>query len=50
MAQFRSEHKLEKLNTGDKQEKKSSLLRVEFGKRRSKRRKGWAKHSANNKA
>lgn len=43
MAQFKFEHKLEILNTGDKEEKKPSLLRVEFGKRKSKRRKGWGK-------
>lgn len=30
MEQFRFEHRLELLNTGDKGEKKSLLLRVEF--------------------
>lgn len=43
MAQFRFAHKLEKLNIGDKEEKKPRLLKVESGKRKSKRRKAWGK-------
>lgn len=43
MAQFRFVHKLEKLNIGDKEEEKPLSLKVESGKRKSKRRKAWGK-------
>lgn len=40
MEQFRFEHKLEKLNIWDKEEKKPLLLRVEFGKRKRQEEEG----------
>lgn len=43
MAQITFEHELEKLNTGDKGENKPLLLRAEFDKRKSERRKAWGK-------